>query len=51
MIKFDRSPNPLRDDLLEAPFDPNGGQLTVPQKPGLGISVDEDAVKQYSNSR
>ena len=47
MVEFDRSENPLRTDLLETPFDPTGGELAVPQEPGLGISVDEDAVEQY----
>ena len=47
MVEFDRSPNPLREDILETPFDPSGGTLDVPQGPGLGISVNEDAVERY----
>ncbi len=47
MVEFDRSENPLRDDLLETPFDPSGGSLAVPQEPGLGITVDEDALERY----
>ena len=47
MVEFDRSENPLRTDLLEEPFDPTGGELDVPQGPGLGITVDEDAVERY----
>ncbi|GAB7021335.1 mandelate racemase/muconate lactonizing enzyme family protein [Halostagnicola bangensis] len=47
MVEFDRSENPLRDDLLETPFDPSGGTLDVPQEPGLGIAVDEDALERY----
>ncbi|RKD89209.1 mandelate racemase/muconate lactonizing enzyme family protein [Halopiger aswanensis] len=47
LIEFDRSTNPLRSELLEAPFDPAGGTLEVPQEPGLGISIDEDALATY----
>ncbi|WP_436924213.1 mandelate racemase/muconate lactonizing enzyme family protein [Halosimplex amylolyticum] len=50
MVEFDRSPNPLRDDILETAFDPSGGRLSVPQEPGLGITVDEDAIDRYSGS-
>lgn len=46
-IEFDRSENPLRDDLLETPFDPSGGIVRVPQGPGLGIAVDQDAIERY----
>ena len=47
MVEFDRSENPLRTDLIEEPFDPTGGELDVPQEPGLGITVNEDAVERY----
>jgi len=47
LIECDRSPNPLRDDLLETPLDPTGGSLAVPQEPGLGVTVDTDAVERY----
>jgi len=47
MVEFDRSPNPLREEILETPFDPSGGTLAVPQEPGLGISVDEAAIERY----
>ncbi|GKZ15222.1 mandelate racemase/muconate lactonizing enzyme family protein [Haladaptatus sp. T7] len=47
MVEFDRSENPLRSEILETPFDPSGGILDVPQGPGLGISVDRDAVERY----
>ncbi|MEY7848390.1 mandelate racemase/muconate lactonizing enzyme family protein [Natrarchaeobius sp. A-rgal3] len=47
VLEFDRSENPLRDDLLETPLDPTGGRLEVPQEPGLGISIDEQALERY----
>ncbi|WP_276255904.1 mandelate racemase/muconate lactonizing enzyme family protein [Halomontanus rarus] len=51
LLEFDRSENPLRSDLLETPFDPSGGSLDVPQEPGLGISIDEDALERYRADR
>jgi len=47
LFEFDRSENPLRDDLLVNPLDPTGGSLDVPQELGLGVTVGEDAVEQY----
>jgi len=47
LFEFDRSENPLRHEILESPFDPTGGSLRVPDGPGLGIEVDEDAVERY----
>jgi D-galactarolactone cycloisomerase len=46
LFEYDRSPNPLRDDLLVEPMDPTGGTLAVPDGPGLGIDVDEDAIER-----
>ena len=47
LFEFDRSENPLRHDILERPLDPTDGSLAVPQEPGLGVTVDEDAVESY----
>jgi D-galactarolactone cycloisomerase len=47
LFEFDRAENPLRDELLVDPIDPTGGDLAVPDDPGLGIEVDENAVERY----
>lgn len=47
LFEFDRSENPLRSEILETPFDPSGGSLAIPQEPGLGITVDEAAVREF----
>lgn len=47
LFEFDRSENPLRDEVLVNAFDPTGGCLAVPDEPGLGIEVDETAVDRY----
>ena len=46
-LEFDRAENPLRHEILDTPFDPSGGTVAVPDGPGLGITVDEDAVERY----
>lgn len=46
-LEFDRSTNPLRSEILQSPFDPTDGVLDVPQEPGLGITVDTEALEQY----
>ncbi|MFB6119635.1 MAG: mandelate racemase/muconate lactonizing enzyme family protein [Halobacteriaceae archaeon] len=47
LFEFDRSENPLRHEILDDPFDPTGGDLPVPDDPGLGIEIDEEAVERY----
>ena len=48
VIEFDRSPNPIRDELLETPFALEDGCLAVPQGPGLGVTVNEDKLKEFA---
>lgn len=38
---------PLRSDLFKEPPKVVKGYLTMPQKPGLGIELDEDALAEY----
>jgi L-alanine-DL-glutamate epimerase-like enolase superfamily enzyme len=41
-------PNPLREALLVEPLPRmRGGRVDVPQKPGLGIEIDEKALARY----
>jgi D-galactarolactone cycloisomerase len=47
LFEFDRSENPLRHEILANPFDPSGGSLTVPDRPGLGIELAEEAIAEY----
>ncbi len=49
VIEFDRTPNPLRDDLLEERFVLEDGALKVPDRPGLGVTVREDVLVKYSS--
>jgi D-galactarolactone cycloisomerase len=47
-LEFDRSPNPLREELCARPFTPDrDGLVTVPEGPGLSIELDEGAIERY----
>jgi D-galactarolactone cycloisomerase len=48
MCEFDRTHNPLRDDLLTTKFKIEGGKVAVPEGPGLGIEVDPEQLKRYT---
>ena len=47
VMEFDRTPSPIREGIAE-PFDQTGGFLDVPTGPGLGVEIDEMAVRQLS---
>lgn len=48
MCEFDRTHNPLRDDLLTCKFEIADGSVAVPSGPGLGIEVDPDQLARYT---
>ena len=50
MVEFDRTPNPIRDDLLQTEFQLRDGYLAVPTGPGLGIDVDENVLQRLAVS-
>jgi L-alanine-DL-glutamate epimerase-like enolase superfamily enzyme len=41
------NPNPMQHELVEEPIDQVDGQVEVPHKPGLGITVREEVVRKY----
>jgi galactonate dehydratase len=47
IFEFRRSYNPLMHDILVDPIEPKKGFVEVPNKPGLGIELDEKAMKKY----
>lgn len=47
-VEYDVGENRLRDELLVTPLVPEDGFITVPDGPGLGITLDPDAVKRLS---
>ncbi|HRX79877.1 MAG TPA: mandelate racemase/muconate lactonizing enzyme family protein [Pirellulaceae bacterium] len=48
MLELDQSENPWRDGLATERFEIRDGSLAVPTKPGLGIEVNEELVRQYT---
>lgn len=48
VIEFDRTSNPLRDELLTDPLTLDAdGCVQVPTEPGLGVEVDLDVLEHY----
>ncbi|MEZ6131423.1 MAG: mandelate racemase/muconate lactonizing enzyme family protein [Planctomycetaceae bacterium] len=48
LLELDQTENPWRDGLAKVPLTVRDGFLTVPNKPGLGIEVNEDIVRHYA---
>lgn len=46
-LEVDRAENPLRTELLATPLDLTSPSIAPPDGPGLGITVDADAVERY----
>lgn len=46
-IEYDRTENPLRDELVPGFPARQGAVLTVPSGPGLGIEVDEERLRRW----
>lgn len=47
VVEFDRTRNPLRDELLTETFQLEDGRVRVPDRPGLGIDVDMSVVDHF----
>lgn len=47
-LEFDRGHNPLREDVLVDPIRLVDGVVAVPEGPGLGVEVAEDAVRSLA---
>lgn len=48
-FEADRSPNPLREGTTHEKFVIKDGYIDIPEKPGLGITVDMDFIKAKSS--
>ena len=48
VMEFDRTPSRIREGLMAEPIDQKDGFLAVPDGPGLGVEIDEKAVRQLS---
>ncbi|HET8630579.1 MAG TPA: mandelate racemase/muconate lactonizing enzyme family protein [Thermomicrobiales bacterium] len=47
IMELDANPNPLREALLEASLAPVDGMLPVPDRPGLGVALNQETVERY----
>jgi D-galactarolactone cycloisomerase len=48
LLEFDVTDNPFRDNVVDGdPFALHDGFVEVPEDPGLGIAIDEDALRSY----
>jgi len=47
-LEFHRTANPLRDQLSKTPILAVDGYVQIPEGPGLGIEIDEEAVRRFA---
>jgi D-galactarolactone cycloisomerase len=48
LLEYDLGANPLRTELLRDPIVVKDGFVAVPEGPGLGIEIDEEALARYA---
>ena len=46
-FEYDRSTNPLREGVTIESFDLHDGYLEIPDRPGIGVTLDMDFVQRY----
>jgi len=47
MFEYDRTPNPLRDELVAGGFTLENQTLAIPDGPGLGVEIDERVLERF----
>jgi D-galactarolactone cycloisomerase len=47
VLEYDRSLHPFRRELTTEPIDLEDGMVSIPQKPGLGITVRRETIDRY----
>ena len=48
LLEFDRTPNPIRDELVADPVTNDEDTVTIPDRPGLGINIDESVLERFT---
>ena len=48
VMEFDRTPSAIREGIAAQPFDQQDGFVAVPTGPGLGVEIDEAAVRRLA---
>lgn len=47
MLEFDRTPNPIRDELAVNPVENDGSTVSIPDRPGIGVEIDTDVLDSF----
>jgi len=47
LLEFDRSENPIREEMGKSSIIREGSYIKVPQDPGLGINIDKKIIEKY----
>jgi D-galactarolactone cycloisomerase len=47
MLEFDRTPNPIREDLSTTAIENDGPEVSIPEGPGLGIEIDSGVLADF----
>ena len=47
-MELDQTPSAIRDELCTTVFEARDGYVDVPTGPGLGIEVDEEALRHFA---
>jgi D-galactarolactone cycloisomerase len=47
-VEADQSDNDLREQILQRPLVPEKGKFVIPDAPGLGVAVDENALGRFA---
>jgi D-galactarolactone cycloisomerase len=48
ILEFDRTFNPFRQAVVKSPIEHEAGVVAIPDRPGLGIEIDRDALKEFA---
>jgi L-alanine-DL-glutamate epimerase-like enolase superfamily enzyme len=52
LLEFDQNPNPLRTELFEEPIAPGpDGTVRLPDRPGLGVTLNQETIDRYRIDR
>jgi D-galactarolactone cycloisomerase len=49
LLELDRTEHPFRQAILDAPIEHVGGRVRIPDRPGLGISVNRSALQRFAS--
>ncbi len=48
LFEYDRSPHPFRDKVTHEQFVMKGGYLDIPERPGIGVTLDMDYIRKHA---